>query len=442
MAEIVRKQFISSQQSLGERMLQFIISTAAKDRDNDTINPEGWIFDNYLKNPVVLFAHDYESPAVAKTRDIKVENGQVVAVAEFPTPEIYQFGYTLYLLYREGFMNAVSVGFVPLEYKEREDGYDFIKQELLEYSLVPVPSNPEALIAAKRKGINIVPLYEWASKILEKGEKYLRKEEYEQIEMAMKDKNSKTFSIEEKGVIPYKRTPLADPDTPWDAGEEVKKADVEDLKIMCTWYDKRNPDVKASYKLPHHKAEGEHACVWRGVVAAMAALFGARGGVDIPDSDRKGVYEHLAKHYEDFGKEPPEFKEYTEEELEIIFNEDTIAEDIEDIEIQDITEEVQNEITQEEMQKEEIQSFKAELDTEEVTEEIKEKTIEKVGRTLSKENEERIRKAISLLQEVLSQIEGQEEEQKEKEELTEEEIRELIRESIEKQIKKILGKLE
>ena len=39
----------------------------------------------------------------------------------------------------------------------------------------------------------------------------------------------------------------------------------------------------------------------------MAALFGARGGVDIPSADRRPVYNHLAKHYKEFGKEPPEF---------------------------------------------------------------------------------------------------------------------------------------
>jgi len=30
--------------------------------------------------------------------------------------------------------------------------------------------------------------------------------------------------------------------------------------------------------------------------------------VDIPDSDRRGVYNHLASHYRDFDREPPEFR--------------------------------------------------------------------------------------------------------------------------------------
>jgi hypothetical protein len=40
----------------------------------------------------------------------------------------------------------------------------------------------------------------------------------------------------------------------------------------------------------------------------MAALLGARGGVQIPDADRRGVYAHLERHYRQFDKEPPELR--------------------------------------------------------------------------------------------------------------------------------------
>jgi hypothetical protein len=83
---------------------------------------------------------------------------------------------------------------------------------------------------------------------------------------------------------------------------------------MSTWFDSENPDVKSSYKLPHHRAEG-HNTVWRGVAAAMVALLGGRGGVDIPDDDRRGVYNHLSRHYGEFDKDPPEFKHYTAADL-------------------------------------------------------------------------------------------------------------------------------
>lgn len=110
-----------------------------------------------------------------------------------------------------------------------------------------------------------------------------------------------------KSVISYKNYGQADKNTSWDAGKEVKSAEVEDLKKICAWYDSENPDVKGSYKLPHHRVSDDKA-VWKGVAAAMGALLGARGGVDIPEDDKKKVYNHLVKHYKEFDKEPPVFK--------------------------------------------------------------------------------------------------------------------------------------
>ena len=113
--------------------------------------------------------------------------------------------------------------------------------------------------------------------------------------------------IETKGVISFKDLGIAPESAPWDGTGEKAKAEVDDLKLICTWYDSDKPDAKSSYKLPHHNAEG-HKCIWRGVAAAMAALLGARDGVDIPDSDKKGVYNHLKKHYNQFDKNVPDFK--------------------------------------------------------------------------------------------------------------------------------------
>ena len=125
------------------------------------------------------------------------------------------------------------------------------------------------------------------------------------------------FTVDKlRGVIPYKKYPLAPEGEAWSGPAEIRAADTDDLKVICTWYDSDNPDVKASYKLPHHKADG-YKTVWRGVAAAMAVVFGARGGLKGKAAqDRKGIYNHLAKHYKDFDKEPPEFREdYDEETL-------------------------------------------------------------------------------------------------------------------------------
>ena len=108
-----------------------------------------------------------------------------------------------------------------------------------------------------------------------------------------------------KAAIPYKRTPLAPEDTPWDAAREVAEADIDDLKVMCAIV-QGDGERKQDYKLPHHKAAAPHACVWRGVAACAAVLMGARGGVQASPEEIAGAKRHIARHYEDFDKgEPP-----------------------------------------------------------------------------------------------------------------------------------------
>jgi hypothetical protein len=68
------------------------------------------------------------------------------------------------------------------------------------------------------------------------------------------------------------------------------------------------PHEKGAYKLPHHDVvDGLLRVVWRGVVSAMTVVNGARGGVGVPVRDARRVYVHLARHYRQFGEEPPEF---------------------------------------------------------------------------------------------------------------------------------------
>lgn len=107
-----------------------------------------------------------------------------------------------------------------------------------------------------------------------------------------------------KGAIRYKKTPLASEGIDWDAAREVALADVDDLKIMCAWVGD-SPENKGNYKLPHHKASGGHACVWRAVASCAAILMGSRGGIDIPTGDVVGVKSHIASHYKDFDKGDP-----------------------------------------------------------------------------------------------------------------------------------------
>ena len=86
------------------------------------------------------------------------------------------------------------------------------------------------------------------------------------------------------------------------------------------WFDGENRETVGAYKLPHHVvSDGSLVAIWRGVTAAMGALLGARGGTDIPETERAGTYAHLAKHYRDNDREPPPLtRDYSESEIKAI----------------------------------------------------------------------------------------------------------------------------
>lgn len=291
-----------------ERMLSFTGSTEAEDRDGDIIEAYGWDLTDYQKNPVIMGFHEYDKFPYAKSTKTYIDYNakQLKFEVKFPTiSELTSFPASpdmiaehaknvdmAYNMYKNGYMSAVSVGFMGIDHEPMQDeqgnykGRRYKKQSLLELSLVPVPSNPTALMEARSKGL-------------------------------ISDKELKILQIE-KAVVPYHKYALAPEGEAWDGPREISSASVEQLKIMSTWYDAENADNKGAYKLPHHKADG-YTTVWRGVAAAMAALLGSRGGVAIPEVDKQGVYNHLAKHYKDFDKEPPEFKAYYEVELKEMF---------------------------------------------------------------------------------------------------------------------------
>lgn len=117
-------------------------------------------------------------------------------------------------------------------------------------------------------------------------------------------------------VIDYQALALAEPETEWvwdtDQQDAVLFAgDAEEpqwdlYRMAHTWYDPPNAEAKLGYKLPIARMiDGELRVVLRALSAVVGALNGARGGVDIPDEDRQGVYDHVVRYFDRFGVEPP-----------------------------------------------------------------------------------------------------------------------------------------
>lgn len=153
------------------RTLDFIISTASVDREGDTIAVEGWKLTNYRKNPVVLWAHNYRSLPIGKAKNIRAADGKLMAEAVFASGELNPLAESVYQMCRQGFLNATSVGFRPIKHVRNDErgpwAIDFMEQELLEYSVVPVPANAEALQLAAKSGIDLNPVKLWCVEFLD-----------------------------------------------------------------------------------------------------------------------------------------------------------------------------------------------------------------------------------------------------------------------------------
>jgi uncharacterized protein len=135
-----------------------MISTESTDRVGDIVRATGAKVDNYLKNPVVLWAHDYSNPPVAKALSLEIMPGYgIKATFQFPPRGASPDADTIHNLWAGKFINATSIGFMPIEAKDMPkdgDGWsqpkDYVSWELLEFSLVPVPANQDALRLAMK----------------------------------------------------------------------------------------------------------------------------------------------------------------------------------------------------------------------------------------------------------------------------------------------------
>ena len=125
----------------------FIASTATIDRQGDSVAQNGWELGSYMKNPVMLWAHDYTQLPVARAVNLSVDPTKgLIGEAEFAPAAGNPFAEQLKIMVEEGFVSALSVGFIP---KERS-GNVITRSELLEISFVPVPANQEALMLAAK----------------------------------------------------------------------------------------------------------------------------------------------------------------------------------------------------------------------------------------------------------------------------------------------------
>jgi hypothetical protein len=178
-----------------DRRMTFTVTTAEKNRNGWKLNQQGWRLENYAKNPVMLWVHNdggwidsgshglpfaraervWITGDLMKVICVWVEKGDI-------TGEAGELCESVLRLYRKRYLNAVSAGWIPLEWEfvETEDGWEIMckEQELVEISFVPIPAEPNALREAANAGINVAPVRRWARALL--GEpRYVMKVDHE-----------------------------------------------------------------------------------------------------------------------------------------------------------------------------------------------------------------------------------------------------------------------
>jgi HK97 family phage prohead protease len=303
------------------RKVRFVFSDGTVDRAGDSIDPKGWQTDAFLANPVALWAHDSSAPPIGRASNVGPVGSKLMGDIEFMPADISAFAESIYRMVKAGFVKAVSVGFIPLEYSfvndsKRPFGIDFKKQELLEISVCPVPCNPNALQEAKAQGIDTTPLREWASKLLDEGNQILvprnlLEETFRQAKTprTVRQKYLAKSESSDWKVGASRDLPVDEADS-WDgpaaakrmldeAGFDGDSPDVAKASRGFLIHDAANPLLRGSYKLPFADIiGGELKAIKAGVSAAKGRLDQTEAPVGVLDEAASVIdgYEEKIQH--------------------------------------------------------------------------------------------------------------------------------------------------
>lgn len=131
---------------------QATVMTDREMRSGDSIEVAGGLLDDYMRNPIVPWMHQYDQPPVAKCLALEKLDHAISARFQFAPKGASRRIDEIHALWRDGFLNAVSIGIQPLEWVELKGNGDswfpprrFTKWDMVEFSIVSIPNNPDAL---------------------------------------------------------------------------------------------------------------------------------------------------------------------------------------------------------------------------------------------------------------------------------------------------------
>ena len=168
------------------RRVTFVASSTTRDRHRTVLNQNGWMLDNFNRNPITGYMHniygdicnppnpdDVLGPAKAWVESSTRATGEkdLLVEIDFEEASLNPLADKIFRKIQNKSLRAVSVGFMELgegtfgeKDKNEAEGmenetYYFRGQELLEVSVVNIPSNPDALIKQMRSNTRDAILY-------------------------------------------------------------------------------------------------------------------------------------------------------------------------------------------------------------------------------------------------------------------------------------------
>lgn len=156
--------------------VEFVASDETLDCHREIVRASGWKFTHFAKNAPFVDSHDYSSitKLLGQVTGWRVEKGQLIETVQYSL-EANTLASWAFKMVRDGFLKAVSVGFVPLRLASKWDATPadflsainelkldaqtaakltviYLEQEQIELSQCVIGANPNALAKAYKAG--------------------------------------------------------------------------------------------------------------------------------------------------------------------------------------------------------------------------------------------------------------------------------------------------
>lgn len=236
-----------------------IASDESVDAHDSVIRASGWRLERYNKNPVLIWAHkasgwrDPQPEDVLGTATVRVDGSALVADLHFAPKGLNTKADMVFDQMQAKIIRGLSVGFSPISYHfEKRNGGEILvvdEQELVELSIVPVPSN-ENTLAKQIRGY----LQECESATD-------RAPEAPQTENNMSGTNASVV------LLPAVLAALLHVDSVDDAVREISKKDLE-LDAMQKKLEKAEVRATTAEKALEERAEAESVSMVESLISA------------------------------------------------------------------------------------------------------------------------------------------------------------------------------